>query len=87
MDTKASAGGRDTGARREMPFDDGAGQFPSAPRSAVHCRTAAARARAIQATTTTPRLKQYLGEMIARYEERAADFERERERAIPVRFR
>jgi hypothetical protein len=58
-----------------------------APRSAAHCCTAAARARALQAMTTTPRLKRYLGEMIARYERQAVNFEREGKRPIPARFR
>ena len=36
--------------------------------SVEYYRTAAARARRLQAEATTPRLKQYLGEVIARYE-------------------
>jgi hypothetical protein len=36
--------------------------------SVEYYRTAAARARRLQADATTPRLKQYLGEVIARYE-------------------
>jgi hypothetical protein len=47
----------------------------SAPRTAARYRAAAARARVLQATTTTPRLKRYLGELIARYERRAVDIE------------
>jgi len=52
--------------------DIGAELGLSAPRVAAHYRTAAARAKALQAVTTTPRLKQYLGEKIARYESRAS---------------
>jgi hypothetical protein len=48
--------------------------LPISP-SAAHYRIAAARARTLQAMTTTPRLKQYLGEMIARYEGRAHDID------------
>jgi hypothetical protein len=59
----------------ELLTDDGVELLLSAAQSAAHYRTAAARARALQATTTTPRLKQYLGEMIARYEGRAVDIE------------
>ena len=36
--------------------------------SVEYYRTAAARACRLQADATTPRLKQYLGEVIARYE-------------------
>ena len=36
--------------------------------SVEYYRTAAARARRLQADATTPRLKQYLGEVIDRYE-------------------
>ena len=36
--------------------------------SVAYYRTAAARARRLQAEATTPRLKQYLRELIARYE-------------------
>ena len=36
--------------------------------SVEYYRIAAARARRLQADATTPRLKQYLGEVIARYE-------------------
>jgi hypothetical protein len=59
----------------DLLADDGADLFLSVAQSAAHYRTAAARARALQAMTTTPRLKQYLGEVIARYEGRAVDIE------------
>jgi hypothetical protein len=64
---------------KEPPRDEtdiAAELWLSAPRSASRYRTAAARARALQAATTTARLKQHLEEMIARYEERAVDLER-----------
>jgi hypothetical protein len=61
--------------RTPPPCDGGAGLLLSASRSAAHYRTIAAQARALQAMTTTPRLKRYLGEMVARYEERAIDVE------------
>ena len=64
-----------TRERRRQSFDDDAEAFPLTPRSAAHCRTVAARARALQAMTTTPRLKRNLGEMIARYGGQAVDFE------------
>jgi hypothetical protein len=57
------------------PCDGGAELLLSALPSAAHCRTAAAHARALQTMTTTPRLKQYFAELIARYEGRAADIE------------
>ena len=41
--------------------------------SAAYYRTAAARARRLQAEATTPRLKQYLRELIARCERLAED--------------
>jgi hypothetical protein len=69
MDTKALG---DTGP---PPNEDGGELFLSLPLPAADFRAAAARARALQAMTTTPRLKRYLGEMIARYEERAFDIE------------
>jgi hypothetical protein len=73
MDTKTCG---DTGVSRTMPpCDDGAELLLSALPSAAHCRTAAAHARALQAMTATPRLKQYFGKMIARYEGRALDIE------------
>jgi hypothetical protein len=72
MDTKARG---DMGANRTAPCDDGAELLLAALPSAAHCRAAAAHARALQAMTTTPRLKQYFEEMIARYEGRAVDFE------------
>jgi len=50
-------------------------QWLSAPRLAIQYGLAAARARTLQAAATTPRLKQYLGEMIARYERRAEEVE------------
>jgi hypothetical protein len=42
---------------------------------AAYYRTAAARAQRLQAEATTPRLKQYLGEEIARYERLAEEVE------------
>ena len=44
--------------------------------SVEYYRTAAARARRLQADATTPRLKQYLGEVIARCELLAGEVER-----------
>jgi hypothetical protein len=41
--------------------------------SVAYYRTAAARARRLQADATTPRLKQYLGEVIARCERLAEE--------------
>ena len=41
--------------------------------SVAYYRTAAARARRLQAEATTPRLKQYLGEVIARCERLAEE--------------
>ena len=43
--------------------------------SVAYYRTAAARARRLQAEATTPRLKQYLGEVIARCERLAGEVE------------
>ena len=48
--------------------DDGTDLFLSAPRSAAYFRTAAEQAKSLHALTTTPSLKRYLGEMVARYE-------------------
>jgi hypothetical protein len=77
MDSKLLAARNGAAGHRTMPpGDDGMDFLMSAAPSAAQYRTAAARARALQATTTTPRLKQYLGEMIARYEGRAIDVER-----------
>jgi hypothetical protein len=56
-------------------FDIGTEQWLLAPRPAAHYRAAAARARTLQATVTTARLKQHFGEMIARYERRAGEVE------------
>jgi hypothetical protein len=61
-----------SGRRDEPDVEIDAEMGLSAPRVAAHYRTAAARARALQAMTTTPRLKQYLGERIAQYEGRAS---------------
>jgi hypothetical protein len=58
-----------------QPCDGGAELLLSALPSAAHCRMTAAHARALQAMTEAPRLKRYLGEMIARYEGRAIDIE------------
>jgi hypothetical protein len=69
----------DRSRSKEPPSDDtdlAAELWLSAPRSAARYRTAAARARVLQAATTTTRLRRYLEEMIARYEERAVDLER-----------
>jgi hypothetical protein len=64
------------GARRPTPpWDDGTDLLLAASPSPAHFRAAAAQARMLQAMTTTPRLKQYLREMIARYEGRAVDME------------
>ena len=52
----------------------------SAPRSAADYRTAAARTQALLTMTTTPRLKQYLGEIIAWCERQAAEIENKRQR-------
>jgi hypothetical protein len=49
----------------------------SAPRTAAHYPVAAERAKVLQAATTTPRLRRYLEELIARYERRAIDVEAE----------
>jgi len=43
--------------------------------SVAYYRTAAARARRLQADATTPRLKQYLGELISRCERLAGEVE------------
>jgi hypothetical protein len=57
------------------PPDDGTDLFLSAPRSAAYFRMAAEQTKSLHALTPTPSLKRYLGEMVARYEERAVDFE------------
>jgi hypothetical protein len=76
MDAKTSgARGAMRARRTALPCDDGAELLLSASPSPAHYRAAAAQARLLQAMTTTPRLKQYLGDMIARYEGRAVDLE------------
>jgi hypothetical protein len=76
MDRKALAARNSASARRTAePGDDGAELLLPASPSAAHYRAAAGHARALQAITTTPRLKQYLGQIIARYEGRARDIE------------
>jgi len=54
------------------PCDYGA-ELLSASASAAYYRSAAERAKALQALTTTPSLKQYLEGVIALYERRAAE--------------
>jgi hypothetical protein len=70
----------DNKSSRECPdaaaWNDGVDLLLSALPISAYCRTAAAHARVLQAMTTSPRVKQYLGEMIARYEGRVGDFER-----------
>jgi hypothetical protein len=66
-------------------WDDGVELLLSASRSAAYYRTAAARAKALQATTTTPRVKQYLDGIIALFEGRAVDIENSRKGS--ARFR
>src|SRR5215472_12037527 len=85
MNTKTPAVRRDPpGARRRTPnkppFEDGTELLGSAPRSAADYRTAAARTQALLTMTTTPRLKQYLGEIIAWCERQAAEIENKRQR-------
>jgi hypothetical protein len=76
MEAKPSATrGKTAAPQTTAACDGGAGLLLSASPSAAHYRAAAAQARALQAMTTTPRLKRYLGEMIARYEGRAVDIE------------
>jgi hypothetical protein len=70
MDAKTSKARGDIGVRRATaPCDDGA-ELLLAFSSAAYNRAAAAQAKALEAMTTTPGLKQYLGAMIARYEGR-----------------
>jgi hypothetical protein len=56
-----------------LPSDDGAELLR--PLSATYYRAVAAQARTLQGMTTTPGLKQYLADMIARYERRAVEVE------------
>ena len=53
-------------------YDCIAEMLTSGTQSAAYYRAAAARAKALQAITTTPRLKQFLAEMAAEYERQAA---------------
>jgi hypothetical protein len=84
MNIESPAVRRDPGARLRTPdrppFEDGTELLGSAPRSAADYRTAAARTQALLTTTTTPRLKQYLGEIIAWCEGQAVDLEHKRQR-------
>jgi len=65
------------------PLYDGiAEMLMSGPQSATHYRAAAARAKALQAITTTPRLKQFLSETAANYERQAAEA-KGRRRSVP----
>jgi hypothetical protein len=57
------------------PHNENAELLLSGSSSAAYCRTAATHARALLAVTTTPRIKQYLGKMIARYEGRVVGIE------------
>lgn len=59
----------------EAQCDDVVDLWLSAPRLPADYRAVAARARVLQAVTTIPVLKQFLEEMIARYERRAVDIE------------
>ena len=63
-------------------YDCIAEMLMSGPQSATYYRAAAARAKALQATTTTPRLKQFLAEMAAQYERQAAEA-KGRRRSVP----
>ena len=49
--------------------------WSSEEQPATYYRTAAARARRLQANATTPRVKQYLDKMIAHYERLAGEVE------------
>jgi hypothetical protein len=76
MDTRTHKARGVAGARRPTPpWDDGTDLLLAASPSPAHYRAAAAQARLLQAMTTTPRLKQYLREVIDRYEGRAVDME------------
>jgi hypothetical protein len=91
MATKTPAVRRDPRARlrtpNNLPFEDGTELLGSAPRSATDYRTTAARTKALLSITTTPKLKRYLGEIIAWCEGQAVDIDIERKRPIPARFR
>jgi hypothetical protein len=63
-------------------YDSIAEMLMSGPQSATYYRAAAARAKALQALTTTPRLKQLLAEMAAQYERQAAEA-KGRRRSVP----
>jgi hypothetical protein len=63
-------------------YDCIAEMLMSGPQSATYYRAAAARAKALQAITTTPRLKQFLAEMVAQYERQAAEA-KDRRRSVP----
>jgi hypothetical protein len=60
------------------PCDDGVELLLSASKSAAYYRAAAARAKALQAITTTSRVKRYLDGIITMFEGRAVDIENSR---------
>jgi hypothetical protein len=60
------------------PWGDGVKLLLSASRSAAYYRAAAARAKELQAMTTTPRVKRYLDGIITLFESRAVDIENSR---------
>jgi hypothetical protein len=60
------------------PWGDGVKLLLSASKSAAYYRAAAARAKELQAMTTTPRVKRYLDGIITLFEGRAVDIENSR---------
>jgi hypothetical protein len=76
MDAKTSGMARDDiGAGCATASCDGGAGLLSALSSVAYYRAAAAQAKALEAMTTAPGLKQHLREMIARYERRAVEIE------------
>jgi hypothetical protein len=74
---------RDTGRRHSAtaatewrPFRDKFGVVGLEQQPASYYRAAAARARSLRAEATTRRLKEHLGEEVARYERLAEEIER-----------
>ena len=59
-------------------WGDGVELLLSASRSAAYYRAAAARAKELQAMTTTPRVKRYLDGIITLFEGQAVDIENSR---------
>jgi hypothetical protein len=70
---------------------NGNGEWALRQEPAEYYRAAAARARALERDTTTPRVKMHLRELIERYERLAGEVERTAEREPPnlngARFR